>query len=69
MTQLELQALVVAEAIQALEEVPSGHLYARVMAHMTYDRYESVIGVLIAAKLVTRRNHLLTWVGPQRKEA
>ena len=55
----------VAEAIRELGEVPSGHLYARMMAVMEVHQFERVIDVLVAAKLVERSPaHLLRWVGP-----
>lgn len=53
---------VVAEAIQALGEVPSGHLYARLMQHMTLSQYESIISVLINQGRIARNNHLLIWI-------
>ena len=54
-----------ADAIKALGEVPSGHLYARVMAHMDIHTYDAIIGVLTRAGLVKSSNHLLTWEGPR----
>lgn len=55
----------VAEAIRGLGTVPSGELYARsCMQHMSIETYNSVIGVLKRAELVSERNHLLTWTGP-----
>lgn len=52
----------VAEAIKALGEVPSGHLYARLMQHMTLEQYESIISVLIDQGRIARTNHLLIWI-------
>ena len=65
---------VVADAIReitinnsnGLGGVPSGHLYARLMPTFTLAQYESVIGVLKRAGLVTDKNHLLVWVGPTK---
>ena len=54
-----------AEAIRALKTVPSGHLYAQVMGHMTIEFYERAVGVLKGAGLVAEANHQLTWVGPE----
>lgn len=55
----------VAEAIRDLREVPSGHLYARLMVVMTLHQYEQVIDLLIDARLVERAPyHLLRWIGP-----
>lgn len=55
----------VAEAIRDLREVPSGHLYARVMGVMTLQQFEQVIHLLIDARLVERDStHLLRWIGP-----
>ncbi len=55
----------VAEAIRALGSVPSGHLYAQLMGSMDLEQYNAVIRTLKNAKLVTEKNYMLTWVGPQ----
>ncbi len=58
-------AQAVAEAIRDLREVPSGHLYARLMGVMTLQQYEQVIDLLVDAHLVERTpSHLLRWIGP-----
>ena len=67
-TKAEVQATVealkaIAEAIRELKEVPSGHLYARLMGHMSLNTYNQFIGVLTRAGVVKEENHLLTWVG------
>ena len=55
-----------AEAIRALGEVPSGHLYAHVMGSMDLPTYQYIIDRLIGAGLVTMdRSHLLHWIGPR----
>ena len=55
----------VAEVIRNLGEVPSGHLYARVMGVMDLRQYEQVIDLLVDAKLVERMpSQLLRCVGP-----
>lgn len=53
----------VGEAIKELGSVPSGHLYARLMSHMTLETYNKIIGVLVKTGAVKEENHLLTWVG------
>ncbi len=53
----------VAEAIQELKEVPSGHLYAMVCGHIGYDRYQAIIGTLKRAGLIKVENHLIVWIG------
>lgn len=55
----------IAEAIRDLGSVPSGHLYAQVMGHMSIDQYSQIIVLLKKAGLVTESGHLLTWVGPK----
>ena len=53
----------IADAIRELRSVPSGHLYAQVMARLAFPEYEKVIGILKGAGLVRESNdHLLTWV-------
>ena len=57
-----------AEAVRELKEVPSGHLYARVMGAMTLGSYEAAVRVLKDAGLVEERGHVLRWVGPEIPE-
>ena len=55
----------IAESIRELGEIPSGHLYARLMGIMALGQYEQVIDLLIEARLVERApSHLLRWIGP-----
>ena len=62
-------AMVLAECIRELGEVPSGHLYAQVMSRMDIGAYESCISMLIHAKLIARSgSHLLVWIGPAKEE-
>jgi len=61
---LALEALrALADCIKELKEVPSGHLYIRVMSRMDIDVYEVLIGKLISSGLVEKKNHLLIWKG------
>lgn len=55
--------LAVGEAIKDLGSVPSGHLYARLMEHMSLETYNKVIALLVKTGAVKEENHLLTWVG------
>lgn len=56
----------IAESIRELGQVPSSHLYARLMGIMDLHQYEQVIDLLIDAQLVERdRSHLLHWIGPK----
>ena len=58
----------VGEAIRDLKEVPSGHLYARLMGSMSLEEYQFVIDILIRAELVERDpSHLLRWIGPKER--
>lgn len=57
--------MAVGDAIKELGEVPSGHLYARLMGRMNLDTYNRIIGTLKGAGLVSEENHLLSWVGPR----
>jgi hypothetical protein len=59
-------AVAVAEAIRELGEVPSGHLYARLMDQMSLDTYNAIIGALKGAGLVKEQNYLLSWSGPAK---
>jgi hypothetical protein len=55
----------VAETIRELGEVPSGHLYARLMGVMELHQFEQVIDLLVDARIVEHSpSHLLRWIGP-----
>ena len=57
--------MAVADCIRELRTVPSGHLYARLMGHLSIDDYQSVIATLVRAGLVREHpSHLLEWIGP-----
>ncbi len=56
------------EAISALGEVPSGHLYAHVMGHLTMEQYNSLIGIMKRTGLITESGHVLK-VAPLPKAA
>ena len=52
----------VADAIRAAGSIPSGHLYAHLMAYgMKIQEYEQIIGLLTRSGLVNKKNDLLTW--------
>lgn len=58
--------MAVADAIKELGEVPSGHLYARLMAHgCTLENFESIVRMLtrsdLTDPLVIKRGDLLYW--------
>ncbi len=53
----------VAEAIQALGQVPSGRLYAQLMGKLSLEQYNHIINALKSTGLVTEKNYMLTWVG------
>jgi hypothetical protein len=55
----------IADCIRELGSVPSGHLYARVMSHVSLEAYNQIIRILKDAGVVTESAHLLTWTGPQ----
>lgn len=57
-------AAAVGEVIQTIGTIPSGHLYAMVQSKMSLQTYESLINMLVKAKLVRRGpSHLLIWIG------
>lgn len=54
---------VVADAIRDLGEVPSGHLYARLMEFMTLEQYSMIVGTLKRVGLIEEKHNLLRWIG------
>jgi hypothetical protein len=58
------------DAIKELGQVPAGVLYANVMGHMSLDTFETIISILVKENVVRRdASHMLTYIGPQEKEA
>ncbi len=60
--------LAVGETIRELGSVPSGYLYAGLMGKMSLGQYQGIIHCLKAAKLISERGHLLTWIGTTQPE-
>jgi hypothetical protein len=59
----------VSESIRQAGKIPSGHLYAMLMGHMSLEYYESILRMLESAKLITvDSSHLIRWIGPQLQE-
>ena len=55
----------VGTAIKELGSVPSGHLYARLMGHMSLATYQTIISNIASTGLIrVDANHLLVWTGP-----
>jgi len=53
-----------ASAIHAAKEIPSGHLYAAVMGHMTLETYQACIRTLEKTGLIKEESsHLIRWTG------
>jgi hypothetical protein len=53
----------VTETIRELGEVPSGHLYARLMGRMSLETYNQIIQTIKNTGLVSETGHVLKWVG------
>ncbi len=49
-----LLADALAEAVEELGEVPSGHLYTRVMNHLSIEQYNRAIELAIRAGRITK---------------
>lgn len=68
-TEQEVQAALdviaaVGLCIKELGSVPAGHLYARMMGHMSLEQFNTCIDRLVSSGLVKREtSHLLTWTG------
>lgn len=52
----------VSESIKELGEVPSGHLYNVLQAHMSLDMYNQIIGLLEKEGKIEVKNHLIKWI-------
>jgi len=69
MTKREVALIATMNAIEeAIKEsgpegIPSGHLYAALMGHISLDDYNTIIGMLKKAGRVKESFHLLTYVG------
>jgi hypothetical protein len=57
------------EAIREAGEIPSGHLYAAVMAAgVSLEDYKRLLTVLKNASLVSERGQMLRWLGPEIRD-
>lgn len=53
------------EAIDALGEVPAGHLFARLCDRLSLTDFNQLIGLLVSAGKVERRGNLLVSKNPK----
>jgi len=59
----------VAEAIRDVGQTPAGPMYAVLCGVMSLNDFNSIIDMLVQSKLVKRDgNHMLTWIGPVKKD-
>lgn len=54
-------ARVVAETVREVGEAPSGPIYAALMGVVSLSEYEAVVSMLVRAKVIAKRGHLLVW--------
>lgn len=56
--------LTVAAIVKEAGSIPSGHLYAHLMAvGITLEQYQAILQIMKRTGLVTEQAHLLTWKG------
>lgn len=55
---------VITESIRSAKEIPSGHLYAICMNHISLEEYNEIIEMLKRINLIEERFFLLKWIGP-----
>ena len=57
----------ISEAIREAKEIPSGNLYAILMAHgCSMSQYDEIINTLKGAKLIeVTPSFLIRWIGPK----
>jgi len=48
-------------AIMEAKSIPSGELYASVMAKISLNEYQSSISIMLKAGIITENNFVLTW--------
>ncbi len=54
--------LAIADTIKEVKEVPSGHLYARLMGKLTLEDYNGIIRLLINSGVISLDgNHVIRW--------
>lgn len=69
-TQVQIDAmkeliLAIGQCIRELREVPSGHLYARLMGKINIETYQAIIQILINARVIeVSKGHVIKWTGP-----
>jgi hypothetical protein len=64
--QVLLKIRIIADAIREAGEtgIASGVLYAMVMEKYSLNEYDKIISILVDAKLIENKYHLLKWIGP-----
>jgi endo-1,4-beta-mannosidase len=55
---------VIGSGIQKLGGIPSGYLYAQMMDMVSIDEYQLVLATLVKLKVISVKNHYITWIGP-----
>ena len=62
-----LKIRIIADAIRETAEtgIASGVLYAMVMEKYSLEEYNKIISILVNAKLIENKYHLLKWIGPK----
>lgn len=56
---------IIAECIREVGSIPSGHLYAMLIAHgIDMKTYDDIIDTLQGANLIQCARHELVWIGP-----
>lgn len=68
LTRVEIKTFVaathaLAEAIEELGEVPSGHLYTTICGSISLDNYDKCIAALVGLGWIRKSGHVLHWVG------
>jgi hypothetical protein len=56
----------IAYAIKTVGSIPSGHIYAQVMGETDLETYNTILGVLKSAKMISiAPSHMIKWIGPK----
>ncbi len=55
-------------AIRELRQIPSGHMYAMVMAFLSLEQYEQAVSILVNAKAIRRKGDVLVWCAEETAE-
>lgn len=51
----------IADTVRELKQIPSGHLYARLMSVLSFEQFDKIVTTLCNSGVIRKENDLLIW--------